>query len=76
MRECRNCGLFNRTTKTCGTAGSTFHDPETGRKERLGCWCYLPAKNAMPTNCWLYNVTEGREGWPRELNDFPNEIAE
>lgn len=28
-------------------------------------------KAAGKCNCWLYDLTDGEMGWPKELNDFP-----
>jgi len=69
MSQCRRCPLFNKTLKTCGTPGNTFQ--HQGQKLRFGCTCYLPLKNRIPCNCWLYDFTDGLQGWPDHLNSKP-----
>lgn len=69
MSHCRKCPLFNKRLKTCGTAGQTFL--HKGQTLRLGCWCYLPLKNRLRCNCWLYDHTDGLQGWPDHLNSRP-----
>lgn len=70
MSQCRRCPIFNKKRKTCGTAGEMFNNPRTGKRETLGCWCLVTVKNLLKCNCWLYDITSGEQGWPKELNDY------
>ena len=75
LSHCKKCELFDPKRRTCGRASlakeSWYRSPVTGRSEPYGCWCYLPVKAATPCNCWLYERTNGQDGWPAELNSFP-----
>ena len=66
--HCSACPVFNAELKLCGTPGETFVDPETNRVETYGCGCYLPIKNRLHVDCWLWKRTGGTHGWPDELN--------
>lgn len=69
MRHCRECVLFNAKRQTCGTAGEMYENLNH-EVEPLGCWCFLPLKNRMHTDCWLWLRASGDPtlGWPDELN--------
>lgn len=64
LKHCQNCPIFYKPLATCGTP---FRDPD------LGCFCHMPTKAKTKCNCWLYDNTNGEQGWPKELNDFTNE---
>jgi hypothetical protein len=66
--HCSACPIFNSDLKTCGTPGETFLDPETGKEEQYGCFCYQPLRARFHVDCWLWKRTGGTHGWPNELN--------
>jgi len=68
--HCHHCPLYNKSRRTCGTPGRTYVDHH-GNLLRLGCWCLLPLKNRIPSNCWLSNASHGSKGWPINLNSYP-----
>jgi hypothetical protein len=65
---CSSCPIYDAHLKTCGTPGDTFVDRDTNKIEPYGCWCYLPLKNRLHVDCWLWKQTGGTHGWPDELN--------
>lgn len=69
MAHCRSCPLFNAKRETCGTAGDMLKG-EGVVTQTFGCWCYLPLKNRLHTDCWIWERCgdEPGPGWPRELN--------
>lgn len=67
LKGCKGCPCFDR---------EALQHPD-GRKWRLnacagphgsGCGCWIPtlALSANPgtTGCWMYEASEGRDGWP------------
>lgn len=63
QERCEVCPIYNRKMQTCGTAGEVLAD----KQHAFGCWCYMPVKARLATDCWLWerNLTMG---WPDELN--------
>ena len=47
-----------------------FLNPQTGKRDTFGCWCFLELMVVSKSNCWAYDQGEDF-GWPKELNDFP-----
>lgn len=72
---CVICPFYNPRLQTCGTPGQTFINPKTKRAEPLGCWCHMPTKARFKVNCWLSLKTNGKEGWPKEMNAEVGEVA-
>jgi hypothetical protein len=70
LGTCRACPMFDERRQTCGTVGEWYDDPDTGRKEPLGCWCFLPIKVHTPCNCWLIGRIQSAFAWPKELNEL------
>lgn len=58
MKGCRNCVIYNRQTKQCGSS-------EEGA---LGCGCYMPFKAALADTpedgCWFEQET-GTKMWSK-----------
>lgn len=73
MRYCNRCPIYNRERKTCGTARSP-EDPAFD-PDALGCFCIMPVKAGHLENCYLYDESNGRYGWPDELNSYPHAKA-
>lgn len=68
---CKTCRIYNHTLQTCGTPGDHYHSASTHQIEPRGCLCFQPIKSRFRVNCWLYDKTEGVEGWLNDLNSFP-----
>lgn len=63
--------MFDPKNRTCGFIGEHFTNPETNKETPSGCWCWLPEKVKLRVNCWLFQQTNGRQGWPKDLNSLP-----
>ncbi len=69
LNVCEKCPIFYAPLLTCG---SPFLRKDWKKPtEQLGCFCHMPTKAKTECNCWLYDETEGAQGWPHELNSFP-----
>ncbi len=68
--HCRSwCPIFYAPLQTCGT-------PLKKDLRDMGCFCHMPTKAKTKCNCWLYDQTDGKRGWPDDLNDFPPDTHE
>ena len=56
--ECKTCPIYDQEYETCGLPP-------------VGCGCHQVTRAKLQVNCWLYTKTNGKEGWPSELNSFP-----
>lgn len=64
MEFCRECPFFYKPLQTCGS-------PLKKDLRNVGCHCSMEAKVKTKCNCWRYDTTDGKYGWPVHLNDFP-----
>lgn len=70
MRHCQRCHLYDQKNRTCGNRldPDRWHD-EFGQDQRYGCLCYMPFKARFEkVNCWLWERTDPKMGWPDNLN--------
>lgn len=63
LAACRKCPVFYAKLQTCGS-------PLIKDARDLGCFCYMPIKVTTQCNCWLYDQTDGEQGWTKSYNDY------
>jgi hypothetical protein len=67
ITRCEQCPIYYRPLRTCGSPMARKSWPNG---EKMGCFCYMPVKIKTKCNCWLYDETNGKMGWPKDLNNF------
>lgn len=69
ITQCEQCPIYYHPLRTCG---SPLNRKKWARKdEKEGCFCYMPVKIKTKCNCWLYDETNGKMGWSKDLNNYP-----
>lgn len=62
---CDKCPIFDKPRLACGKIGDSMEIG--GRKEPVGCGCYMPIKVAIPeATCWIRDHGF-YGGWPDHL---------